>query len=147
VAIMGGRSSAALGEAGAVRVSGVAPLLVVRDVSRSVAFYRKLGFEPSVEWPTYAKLAIGTGILHVAAEGDAPPDRPGVALTAPDGTANAVVTAVVVQVPDCRLACTDLVAAGVELLTEPVEPVWGGEVRAFLRDPDGHLIEINETLG
>ncbi|MFC7550681.1 VOC family protein [Plantactinospora sp. GCM10030261] len=55
--------------------------------------------------------------------------------------------AVVVQVADCRRACADLVSAGGELLTEPVEPEWGGEVRACLRDPDGHLIEINETLG
>lgn len=130
-----------------MQISGVAPLLVVRDVARSVAFYRKLGFQPSVEWSTYAKLSIGTGILHVAAEGDPPPDRPGMALSAPDDTANAVVSAVIVQVPDCRLACADLVAAGIELLTDPAEPVWGGEVRAFLRDPDGHLIEINEALG
>jgi hypothetical protein len=36
---------------------------------------------------------------------------------------------------------------GVELLGEPAEPAWGGEVRAFLRDLDGHLIEINESLG
>ena len=129
-----------------MQASGVAPLMVVRDVARSVMFYRRLGFRPSVEWSTYAKLANGTGILHLAAQGDPPPDRPDVALMAPDDTANAVVAAIVVQVPDCRRACTDLIAAGVELLTEPVEPEWGGEVRAFLRDPDGHLVEINEAL-
>lgn len=128
-----------------MRVSGVAPLLVVRDMARSVAFYRWLGFEPSVEWQTYAKLLAGDGILHLAVHGDPPPDRPGVALKAPDD-ADAVVTVVIVQVPDCRRACADLVAAGVELLTEPAEPAWGREVRAFLRDPDGHLIEINEAL-
>lgn len=100
----------------------------------------------SGRWSTYAKLVNGAGILHVAGQGDPPPDRPDVALRAPDGPPNTVVAAVVMQVADCRQACADLVAAGVELLTEPVEPVWGGEVRAFLRDPDGHLIEINETL-
>ena len=119
--------------------------MVVRDVGRSVEFYRRLGFRASVEWSTYAKLANGTGILHLAAQGDPPPDRPQVALKAPDDT-HAVVAAIVVQVASCRQACADLVAVGVELLTEPVEPEWGGEVRAFLRDPDGHLVEINETL-
>ena len=132
-------------ERGVVQASGVAPLLVVRDVGRSVEFYRRLGFQPSVEWSTYAKLANGTGILHLAAQGDPPPDRPQVALRAPDDT-RAVVAAIVVQVASCRQAYADLLAAGVELLTEPVEPEWGGEVRAFLRDPDGHLVEINEAL-
>jgi catechol 2,3-dioxygenase-like lactoylglutathione lyase family enzyme len=129
-----------------VEASGVAPLMVVRDVAGSVEFYRRLGFQPSVVWSTYAKLVNGAGVLHLAAQGDPPPDRPDVALRAPDDTANAVVSAVVVQVADCRQACADLAAAGVELLTEPVEPEWGGEVRAFLRDPDGHLVEINEAL-
>jgi len=129
-----------------MKALGVAPLMVVRDIVRSVEFYRRLGFHPLVEWSTYAKLANGTGILHLAAQGDPPPDRPDVALSAPDDTANAVIAAVVVQVADCRQACADLVVMGVRMLTAPVEPVWGGEVRAFLRDPDGHLIEINEAL-
>lgn len=104
-----------------------------------------MGFQPAVEWPRYATLDTGTGVLHLAVQGDPPPDRPGVALTAPDDTATAVIAAVVVQVPDCREACAELVAAGVDLLTAPAEPAWGGEVRAFLRDPDGHLVEINEA--
>lgn len=134
-----------------MRVSGVAPLLVVRDVSRSVAFYRRLGFEALVEWDGYAKMANGPGILHLAAPGDPPPDRPAVRLRAPEQDHPApdsgeVTAAIVVQVADCRAACADLEAGGVDLLGPPAEPEWGGEIRAFLRDPDGHLIEINETL-
>jgi catechol 2,3-dioxygenase-like lactoylglutathione lyase family enzyme len=103
-----------------------------------------LGFQPSVQWSTYARLSAGEGgSLHIAGQGAAPPDRPTVALTAPHH-GQAVVNVVVVQVPDCRQACAELVASGVELLTEPAEPEWGGEIRAFVRDPDGHLIEINE---
>ncbi|GAA4607015.1 catechol 2,3-dioxygenase-like lactoylglutathione lyase family enzyme [Actinoplanes octamycinicus] len=128
-------------------VSGVAPLLVVRDVADSVTFYRRLGFEAMVVWETYAKLVSGPGVLHLAAAGEPPPDRGSVALALPDPGAGSVVAAIVVQVADCREACAELAAAGVELLGEPSEPEWGGEVRAFLRDPDGHLIEINEVLG
>jgi catechol 2,3-dioxygenase-like lactoylglutathione lyase family enzyme len=32
---------------------------------------------------------------------------------------------------------------GAEFLTPPYD--WGGEVRCFLRDPDGHLIELSEV--
>ncbi|WP_229074950.1 VOC family protein [Actinoplanes sp. DH11] len=127
-----------------MRISGVAPLLVVRDIATSVDFYRRLGFEPLVTWSGYAKLTNGPGVLHLAVPGDPPPDRPSVALIAP-GDADAVVAALVMQVVDCRKACAELVDAGVVLLGPPVVPVWGGEVRAFLRDPDGHLIEINEA--
>jgi len=130
-----------------VRISGVAPLLAVRDVERSVAFYRRFGFEPAVQWGTYARLvADGGAVLHVAAPGEPPPDRPTVALAVPAPDADAVTGLVVIQVPDCRRACADLVASGVEPLTAPATPGWGGEVRAFVRDPDGHLVELNEQL-
>jgi catechol 2,3-dioxygenase-like lactoylglutathione lyase family enzyme len=128
-----------------VQVDGVAPLLAVRDVARSVAFYQRLGFMPEVQWPAYARLAAGDAVLHIAAQGQAPPDRPTVELAAPTD-ARAVTAIVVVQVPDCGRACAKLVACGVELLTEPATPAWGGEVRAFIRDPDGHLIELNQRL-
>lgn len=128
-----------------MRVTGIAPLLVVRDVAVGVGFYRRLGFTPEVEWDTYARLTNGRAVLHLAGPGDPPPDRPGLALQAPDPAAATVPAAVVLQVVDCRQACAELRAAGVGLLTEPATPEWGGEVRAFLRDPDGHLIELNET--
>jgi catechol 2,3-dioxygenase-like lactoylglutathione lyase family enzyme len=127
-------------------VTGVAPLLGVRDVARSVAFYRGLGFVPEVQWSTYARLAAGNAVLHVAAQGQAPPDRSTVELAVPTIDAGAVTAIVVVQVPDCGRACAELVASGVQLLSDPTTPAWGGEVRAFLRDPDGHLIELNERL-
>lgn len=120
-------------------------MLVVRDVAVSVTFYRRLGFAAEVEWDTYAKLVNGSAVLHLAGAGDPPADRPGLALLAPDTVATAVTAAIVLHVDDCRLSCTELIAEGVALLSGPAEPEWGGEVRAFLRDPDGHLIEIHET--
>jgi catechol 2,3-dioxygenase-like lactoylglutathione lyase family enzyme len=57
-------------------ILGVAPLIVVRDVVRSVEFYRRLGFRPAVQWTTYAKLTADRGaVVHLAAEGDAPAYR------------------------------------------------------------------------
>ena len=131
-----------------MEITGVAPLLTVSDLDRSVRFYRLLGFEPLAQWDTYAKLAAGErAVLHLATEGDPPPDRPTVALQAPSASATTVATIVVVEVADCRQACDQLTAADVALLTRPATPPWGGVVHAFVRDPDGHLVELKEPAG
>jgi catechol 2,3-dioxygenase-like lactoylglutathione lyase family enzyme len=33
---------------------------------------------------------------------------------------------------------------GVTFLTPPHD--WGGEIRCFLRDPDGHLVELSQAV-
>jgi catechol 2,3-dioxygenase-like lactoylglutathione lyase family enzyme len=48
-----------------------------------------------------------------------------------------------IRVPDCRVAYQTLKSRGAEFLTPPVDN--GYEVRAFFRDPDGHLFEISEV--
>ena len=49
------------------------------------------------------------------------------------------------RVRDCRAAYETLRSRGAEFLTPPVDR--GGEIRAFFRDPDGHLFEISEYTG
>lgn len=66
-----------------MEVRSAAALLGVRDVARSVEFYRRLGFVPQVQWETYSRLTNGAAVVHLAGAGDAPPDRPGVAMAAP----------------------------------------------------------------
>jgi catechol 2,3-dioxygenase-like lactoylglutathione lyase family enzyme len=48
----------------------------------------------------------------------------------------------IVAVPDCRGAHAELVSRGATFLADPVEYAW--EIRAFFRDPDGHLFEISQ---
>ena len=48
-----------------------------------------------------------------------------------------------IRVPDCSAAYEVLRSRGAEFLTEPVD--WGYEVRAFFRDPDGHMLELSQT--
>jgi len=36
-------------------------------------------------------------------------------------------------------------AKGAEFLTDPKD--HGREIRAYIRDPDGHLIEVGQTVG
>ena len=46
------------------------------------------------------------------------------------------------RVADCRATYELLRSRGAEFLTPPLDR--GGEIRAFFRDPDGHLFEISQ---
>jgi catechol 2,3-dioxygenase-like lactoylglutathione lyase family enzyme len=61
---------------------------------------------------------------------------------APPADPDAASAELIVAVPDCRAAHAELAARGAAFLAEPVEYAW--EIRAFFRDPDGHLFEISQ---
>jgi catechol 2,3-dioxygenase-like lactoylglutathione lyase family enzyme len=48
-----------------------------------------------------------------------------------------------IRVADCRATYQALRDRGAHFLTPPVESSW--EIRAFFRDPDGHLFEISQA--
>lgn len=122
--------------------AGVDPLLVVADLDRALAFWvQRIGAEAEVAWDGYALLRIGEGRLHLALAGEAPPDR-AVRLVPPSVDPRQATGEVVIRVTDCRAVVEALEQRGVEFLGPPASPAWGGEVRAFLRDPDGHLVEV-----
>ena len=54
-----------------------------------------------------------------------------------------VSSAFTIRVPDCHAAYETLLSRGAVFLTPPVDR--GGEIRAFFRDPDGHLFEISQA--
>ena len=49
---------------------------------------------------------------------------------------------IIFRVDDCQATYELLSGRGAEFLTPPLDR--GGEIRAFFRDPDGHLFEISE---
>ncbi len=69
-------------------------------------------------------------------------DKPSVTFTTPDDP-DRVSHSMTFRVADCRGAYDLLGSRGATFLTPPVESEW--EIRAFFRDPDGHLLEISET--
>ena len=124
----------------------VAPLLVVSDLARSLRFYIDVvGAVPVTTGESYARLSLGRGVLHLVTRSEPTPDKPGVTLAPPDPSDAVVHGEVVVQVPDCRAMYARLTAKGAAFLAPPTVPPWGHEVRAFLRDPDGHLIEVSQV--
>jgi catechol 2,3-dioxygenase-like lactoylglutathione lyase family enzyme len=121
-------------------------LLVVSDVDRSRDFYRDvLGAEVFREYGgTSCVLGFAGSWLLLVTGGGPTEDKPGVTFASPadPGTVSHEMT---IRVPDCRDAYEVLKSRGAKFLTPPHD--WGGEIRCFFRDPDGHLLEISEAVG
>jgi catechol 2,3-dioxygenase-like lactoylglutathione lyase family enzyme len=69
-------------------------------------------------------------------------DKPTVTFGEPPDPDN-VSHAMTIRVDDCQTAYETMLTRGAKFLTPPVD--WGGEIRCFFRDPDGHLLEISEA--
>jgi catechol 2,3-dioxygenase-like lactoylglutathione lyase family enzyme len=122
-------------------------LLVVGDLKRSTAFYRDvLGAEMYREYGGTSAVFrfLGNWLLLVTG-GDPTPDKPTVTFMAPSQP-DAVGHSFAVRVADCPAAYETLRARGAEFLTPPMKQEWGGEIRCFFRDPDGHLFELSQLI-
>jgi catechol 2,3-dioxygenase-like lactoylglutathione lyase family enzyme len=119
-------------------------ILVVADMARATAFYRDvLGATLVREYGGSSSVFQFQGAWLLLVTGGGPSaDKPTVTFE-PPANPDRVSHSMTIRVPDCRAAFATLSARGAPFLTAPVES--DGEVRAFLRDPDGHLIEISEA--
>jgi catechol 2,3-dioxygenase-like lactoylglutathione lyase family enzyme len=101
------------------------------NVAEMSAFYKTLlGIDPVAESPGMAIFMTGhTKIFihhtYTPGEGDLPPEN---------HTA--------FEVPDVDAACAALIQQGLTVEVPPKDYYWGRS--AYLRDPDGHLIELNQ---
>jgi catechol 2,3-dioxygenase-like lactoylglutathione lyase family enzyme len=124
----------------------VTHILVVADPARSRDFWMNvLGAELYREYGGTSVVLrfAGTWLLLVTGGGPTA-DKPGVVLVPPSDPEQ-VSHAMTLRVADCRAAHEALRARGAAFLTEPVD--WGSEIRCFLRDPDGHLVELSQAVG
>jgi lactoylglutathione lyase len=120
----------------------VTHFLVVSDQDRSRDFYRDVfGAKVVMERdPVIMKIANSWLILNVG--GGPTDDKPTVTLTPPadPDRASAFLN---LRIADIAAAYAEWSARGAEFLTEP--KVHASEIRAYIRDPDGHLIEVGQT--
>lgn len=119
-------------------------ILVVGDLARARDFYCDvLGATVYREYGgTSCVLQFLGSWLLVVTGGGPTEDKPDVTFTPPAEVSN-VSHAMTIRVPDCQAAYATLQARGATFLSPPYD--WGGEVRCFFRDPDGHLLEISES--
>lgn len=116
--------------------------LVVSDQDRSRNFYQSVfgGKVLRDRNPVIMELANTRLILNVG--GGPTDDKPTVTLTTPSDP-DRVSAFLNIRVVDIGKAHEAWVARGAEFLTEPKD--HGHEIRAYIRDPDGHIIEVGQT--
>ena len=122
----------------------VTHFLVVSDQDRSRDFYQKV-FDGKVVLerdPVIMKVANTWLILN--AGGGPTDDKPTVTLAPPDDV-NRASAFLNLRVADINKAYKEWSARGAKFLTEPKD--HGREIRAYIRDPDGHLIEVGQFTG
>ena len=123
--------------------SALTHLLVVSDASASREWYTRV-LDAEV-YGVYGESSVvlellGNWLLLVTG-GPPTADKPEVTFLPPPDP-DRVSAEIIFRVEDCGATYELLRRRGAEFLTEPFD--WGGEVRAFFRDPDGHLFEISE---
>ena len=113
-----------------------------RDIERSSAFYRDvLGGEVVTEGePTVVKLANGWIIINVG--GGPTDDKPDVVLEAPSD-AHRTSSFLNIRVADIQKVYAEWKGKGAEFLTPPKQ--HAREIRCYMRDPDGYLIEVGQS--
>jgi lactoylglutathione lyase len=117
--------------------------LIVRDIQRSVSFYRDvLGATTLREGePTFLRLG---NIWLTINRGGGPPtdDKPAVIASTPSDP-NVLSIFLNLRVTDIKRYYELWSARGAKFITEP--KVHSTELRCYMRDPDGYLIEVGQT--
>ena len=116
--------------------------LIVRDIQRSVAFYRDvLGATVLREGePTFLRL--GNIWLTINDGGGPTDDKPEVVASPPRDT-NILSIFLNLRVTDIRRYYDLWSSRGAKFITEP--KVHATELRCYMSDPDGYLIEVGQT--
>ena len=116
--------------------------IVSADVERSRRFYTEvLGGKPVSEGePSIVKLANSWIIINVG--GGPTEDKPTVVLETPSDP-NRTSAFLNIRVANIEALHRDWSARGAEFLTPPQQRAT--EIRCYIRDPDGHLIEVGQT--
>ena len=116
--------------------------IIARDIKRSVAFYRDvLGATVLRDGePTFLRLA--NIWLTINGGGGGTDDKPDV-IASPPRDPNVLSNFINLRVADIK-RCYELWSSrGAKFITEP--KVHATEMRCYMRDPDGYLIEVGQT--
>ena len=116
--------------------------IVSNDIERSRRFYADVlgGETVRAGEPSFVQLANSWIVINVG--GGPTEDKPTVTLEAPSDP-NRTSAFLNIRVADIESVYAEWSARGAEFLTPPQDR--GAEIRCYLRDPDGHLIEVGQT--
>jgi len=116
--------------------------IVSADVERSRRFYTEVlgGETVAAGEPAYVALANSWIIINVG--GGPTDDKPSVILEPPQNP-DRVSSFLNIRVADIQTIYQTWSERGAHFLTPPIDR--GQETRCYLRDPDGHLIEVGQS--
>ena len=122
----------------------VTHLLIVADQDRSREFYRTvLGAEVVRERDPVA-LRLSNTWLILNSGGGPTDDKPDV-IASPPQSRHVLTSSLNIRVADIQAVYREWKARGADFLTPPKDR--GTEIRCYMRDPDGHLIELGQATG
>lgn len=124
----------------------VTQMLIVEDVDRSAGFYvNVLGATELMRIPDGpAILGFANTWIIINVGGGPTEDKPTVHL-APPSDRDRVDSFMNIRVADILAIYEEWSSRGAEFLTPPQDR--GAEIRCYLRDPDGYLIEVGQATG
>jgi catechol 2,3-dioxygenase-like lactoylglutathione lyase family enzyme len=118
--------------------------IVSRDVERSRRFYTEvLGGEAVLEGGL-SIVALANGWITIGVGGGPTVDKPTVTLEPPPDPDRAS-SFLNIRVADINSVYEQWSARGAQFVTPPIDR--GQEIRCYMRDPDGHLIEVGQLVG
>jgi lactoylglutathione lyase len=120
----------------------VTHFLVVSDADQSRDYYRDVFGAVVVRDRDPVILQLANSWLILNTGGGPTDDKPSVTLTTP-AYPDAVSAFLNLRVADIERAHREWSARGARFLTDPID--HGYEIRAYIRDPDGHLIEVGQA--
>ncbi len=120
----------------------LAHFIVSADVERSRRFYTDVLGGVSVRAGEPAYVALSNGWIIINRGGGPTDDKPTVTLETPRDRRR-VSSFLNLRVADIAAVHTAWAARGAEFITPPIQR--STEIRCYLRDPDGYLIEVGQT--
>jgi catechol 2,3-dioxygenase-like lactoylglutathione lyase family enzyme len=117
--------------------------IVAEDVERSRRFYTDVLGGEAVREAGPAIVALSNAWVIINVGGGPTEDKPTVTLGTPPDP-NFTSSFLNIRVADIGAVYADWSARGAQFLTPPQDR--GAEIRCYLRDPDGHLIEVGQTI-
>src|SRR4051794_10503780 len=116
--------------------------IVSRDPDRARRFYTDVLGGTAVRENRPAIVALANGWVIINVGGGPTEDKPEVTLQAPSDATRASAF-LNIRVADIQRCYEEWSARGAEFLTPPMQRAT--EIRCYMRDPDGHLIEVGQS--
>jgi predicted enzyme related to lactoylglutathione lyase len=118
--------------------------LTVADIKQSAEFYLRVFGGKIIRSGEPTIIQIANSWLDLNVGGGPTDDKPTITLNTPQNL-NEASNFMIIRVPDIWTSYNKWQSRGAKFITEPKD--HGLEIRCYMRDPDGYIIEVGQTTG